>query len=283
MQIELNGAKIFFDVVGPQLMPVGDKMKVRPTLLVLHGGPGYDHTTLRPYFDRFANSYQVIYLDHRGCGRSNGAVESWNLDQWADDVAAFCDKLGIERPLVFGQSFGGMVAMHYASRYPKRLSRLILSSTAARFLLDETVAFATKLGGDKAGQVAQDFFTTPTLEGFEQYAEVCLPLYNQTPAEEGAQYRNRAIQRPEVTVHFFSNEMMDMDLRPGIGAITCPTLVLGGAEDPVTPVRCSQEIAAAIGDNARLEIFSGCGHGVHRDEPDRAEKMMRDFLAESGT
>lgn len=279
MQITINGAQIFFDVISPQLLPSGDALADRQTLLVLHGGPGYDHTTLRPYFDRFADVYQVIYLDHRGCGRSTAPQETWHLDQWADDIAAFCAALGIKKPLVFGQSFGGMVAMHYAARHADGPERLILSSTAAQFLLDETVAYATKLGGDRAGNVARDFFTRPTVEGYEVYAEVCLPLYNQNPGEAGAAYRNWAIQRPEVTVHFFANEMMDMDLRRGIAAINCPTLVLGGAEDPVTPVRCSEEIAKAIGENARLEIFPGCGHGAHRDDPDGAETMMRAFLS----
>ena len=279
VQIELDGVNVFFDVVGPQLMPVGDEMVERPTLLILHGGPGFDHSTLRPYFDRFADTHQVVYLDHRGCGRSIAAPESWRLDQWSDDVAAFCNKLGIERPLIFGHSFGGMVAMHTAVRYPKLAAKLILSSTAAQFLLKEAVDVATKLGGERAGQIARDFFSAPTVEGYELYAEVCLPLYNQKTADEGGAFRNRAIQRPEVTVHFFSNEMMDMDLRPDIGDITCPTLVLGGAEDPVTPARCSQEIAKAIGTNARLEIFADCGHGVHRDNPKQAEKVIREFLA----
>ncbi len=280
MQMNVNGAEIFFDVVGAQLMPAGDKLAARPTLLVLHGGPGYDHTTLRPYFDRFADVYQVVYLDHRGCGRSTAPQETWHLDQWADDVETFCAQLGIENPLVFGQSFGGMVAMHYAARHPDHPAKVILSSTAARFLLDETVSVATRLGGDRAGQVARDFFTTPTLSGYDLYAEVCLPLYNRAPAEDGAAYRTWAIQRPEVTVHFFENEMLEMDLRASIAAISCPTLVLGGAEDPVTPARCSEEIAAAVGANARLEIFEGCGHGVHRDKPDEAEQMMRAFLAQ---
>lgn len=277
MQIEVNGVEIFFDVVGPQLQPDGDVLAERKTLLVLHGGPGYDHTTLRPYFDRFADNYQVVYLDHRGCGRSIAQQETWHLNQWADDIAVFCDKLGIQRPLVFGQSFGGMVAMHFAARYPEKLAKLVLSSTAARFLLEETVAYATKLGGPEAGQVAHEFFSKPSLQGYALYSEVCLPLYNQKPAADAA-YRNWAIQRPEVTVHFFKNEMMDMDLRPALAGITCPALVLGGAEDPVTPVQCSKDIAASIGANAQLKVFEGCGHGVHRDEPDCAEQVLRVFL-----
>ena len=63
-----------------------------------------------------------------------------------------------------------------------------------------------------------------------------------------------------------------------IANITCPTLVIGGTIDPVTPPLCSQSIADAIGDNARLQMFEGCGHGPHRDNPEGAEKVMRNFL-----
>lgn len=276
MYLTVNGARLFFDVVGAQVDPsTGAK---RPTLLVLHGGPGYDHSTLRPYFDRFADAAQVVYIDHRGCGRSGGAQDTWVLDGWADDVDAFCTALGIETPLVFGQSFGGMVAMHYAARYPDKLAKLILSSTAARFDLPATVQMARQLGGDRAADVAHRFFSDPSVEGYTEYGEVCLPLYTRNKPTGGTSFSDLAIAKPEVTVHFFRTEMMEMDLRPGLAAISCPTLVLGGAQDPVTPVICSQEIAAAMGPNARLEIVEGCGHGVHRDDPDGAEAMMRGFL-----
>ena len=278
MYIDLDDARLFFDVVGPALKPDGDAMRARPTLIVLHGGPGYDHSTLRPHFDRFSDAMQVIYVDHRGCGRSSGVQDTWTLDRWADDLALFCAKLGIEQPVVFGQSFGGMVAMHYAARHPDGLSKLILSSTAARFLLEETVKMARDLGGERAAQVAHDFFSHPSLECYAEYSEVCLPLYTRSTASEGAGFRNRAIHRPEVAVHFFENEMNTMDLRPGLATVTCPTLVLAGAMDPVTPLRCAEEIAEAMGPNARLEVFADCGHGVHRDDPDGSERVMRDFM-----
>ncbi len=278
MYLELDTARIFFDCVGAKLDAQSDTMAERPTFLVLHGGPGYDHSNLRPYFDRFADMFQVIYIDHRGCGRSGGAQETWFLDQWADDIADFCARLGIEKPLVFGNSFGGMVAMHFAARHPDKLSRVILSSTAARFELEETVKTARRLGGDHPAAVADAFFSDPTLEGYAEYAKVVLPLYTQAQDTTFAAARDRSIHKPEVTVHFFRNEMMEMDLRPELAAITCPALVLGGAEDPVTPALCSRDIADAIGTNAQLEIFESCGHGVFRDDPDRAEKVMRAFL-----
>ncbi len=277
MHIDINGAKLFFDVVGSMLRPEGNTMLECPTMLVLHGGPGFDHSTLRPHFDRYADAYQVIYIDHRANGRSTGDLATCTLDQWADDIADFCSALGIEKPVVFGQSFGGMVAMHYAARHPDGPSKVILSSTAACFLMDETAKMMAHLGGPRAADLAREFFTNPSVEVHEEYARICLPLYSQTPVDD-TDFRSRAISRPEVGVHFFETEMMTMDMRAEIAAITCPTLVMGGALDPVTPPKCSVEIAEAIGANAQLEMFDGCGHGVHRDQPDTADTKMRAFL-----
>ena len=280
MFIDVGSARLFFDVVGESLDVETSNMAQRPTLILLHGGPGYDHSTLRPYFDRYSDTHQLIYLDHRGCGRSTGEKETWHLDQWADDIAIFCSTLSISSPVVFGQSFGGMVAMHYAARHPKGISKLILSSTAAQFRLDETVKMLRKLGGHRAADVAHEFFSNPSKAAYETYGEVCLPLYSNPNLPAAGTFRDRAIERPEVAFHFFSDEMATMDMRAEIANITCPTLVIGGAIDPVTPTICSEAIADAIGDNARLQMLEGCGHGPHRDDPKGAEKIMRHFLAD---
>jgi proline iminopeptidase len=279
MFVDVGSAYLFFDVVGESLNATTPEMVERPTLILLHGGPGYDHSTLRPYFDRYSDTHQLIYLDHRGCGRSTGEKETWYLDQWADDLAVFCSTLGIDSPVVFGQSFGGMVAMHYAARHPAGVSKLILSSTAAQFRLGENMKMMRRLGGEHAAEVARQFFSNPSQTAYDAYAKVCLPLYSNPSAPAASTFRDRAIQRPEVALHFFSDEMARMDMRAEIAAITCPTLVIGGTIDPVTPPVCSQAIAGAIGGNARLEMFEGCGHGPHRDDPEGAEKVMRSFLA----
>ena len=279
MYINIGSARLFFDVVGESLNASTPNMFLRPTLILLHGGPGYDHSTLRPHFDRYSDTCQVIYLDHRGCGRSTGEKETWNLDQWADDIAVFCKTLGINKPIVFGQSFGGMVAMHYAARHPTDISKLVLSSTAARFHLDETVKMMRKVGGDAAAEVAYQFFSNPSQSAYETYGKVCLPLYSNPNSLAASAFRDRAIERPEVALHFFANEMVQMDLRQEISSIRCPTLVIGGTIDPVTPPVCSKEIADSIGDNAYLHMFENCGHGPHRDNPEGAEKVMRSFLS----
>ena len=120
-----DGVRIFFDVEGTSLRPAGERMDEVPTLLLLHGGPGWDHSFFKPLFSRLSNVCQVVYIDHRGNGRSSwDTPDNWHISRWADDVVAFCDALEIRNPIVLGSSFGGTVAMAYAARHPHHPSKL---------------------------------------------------------------------------------------------------------------------------------------------------------------
>jgi proline iminopeptidase len=282
MFVDIGTARIFFDTVGSQHVIAGETLARRPTLIVMHGGPGFDHSTMRPYFDRFADTHHVLYIDHRGNGRSTGEPETWTLAQWGDDVKAICDALGIEKPVVYGNSFGGMVAMSYAARHPSHPAKLILSSTAARIRLDLTAKIMEERGGKQAREIAERFWNTRDDKSYDDYMRVCMPLYNppsDKSAEQAAALR-RAVARPETGKHFSLGEMPKMDLRAGLARVQCLTLVLAGTYDPITPVPCAEEIAYALPrGKAQLEIFEGAGHGVHRDQPREAERLLRAFLA----
>ena len=92
--------------------------------------------------------------------------------------------------------------------------------------------------------------------------------------------RRRAIMRPEVTRFFSLGEMMTMDMRESLAKVQCPALVLAGGYDPITPVSCAREIFEALPKGVgRLEVYEGAGHGIYRDEPERAEKLLREFFA----
>jgi proline iminopeptidase len=284
MFLTVNGARLFFDTVGSSLAIDGHRMARRPALIVLHGGPGFDHSIMRPYFDRFADTHQVIYLDHRGNGRSGGEAPSWTLAQWGDDIKAFCDALGVTAPVVLGLSFGGMVAMAYATRHPEHPARLILSSTAATMNLEATYEMMARLGGEPARAIAERFWTDPTPESAGDYMSVCMPLYNPSQDPSLEQARKRAIMRFEVMFAFIQGEQRSMDLTADLARIACPTLVLAGGLDPITPIACAETIHRALPAGlGRLEVFEAAGHGVHRDEPDRAEATLRAFLNEEAT
>jgi pimeloyl-ACP methyl ester carboxylesterase len=99
MKIPVKGINLFFDTEGASLRTTGNTIREVPTVILLHGGPGADHPIYKPDFTALSDVAQVIFLDHRGTGRSDdGPPELWTLAQWADDLVAFCDALGIVKP-----------------------------------------------------------------------------------------------------------------------------------------------------------------------------------------
>ena len=280
MKVEIEpGVRLWFDVEGLGLVPHGDTMRQRPTILLLHGGPGMDHSNFKPDFSALTDIGQVVYYDHRGQGRSDARTPAeWTLDTWADDVVRLCDALGIAHPVVIGNSFGGMVAMHYAARHPAHPAALVLSSTAARMDIPAMLAMFERLGGSTAADIARAFWTESSARYSRDYLSICGPLYTRSPGNlfDTA----RVVRRQDVTTHFIEGEQRAMDLRGGLARIVCPTLVLAGELDPVCPVSCAREIAAHIpAPHVQLEVFEGCGHGVFRDDLERAFKVLSAFVA----
>lgn len=279
-----DGQRIFFDVVGEKLAVDGPRMREKPTLIVMHGGPGFDHSGLRGDFDGFADIAQVIYIDHRGNGRSVPSDSAtWTLARWGDDVREFCDALGIEKPIVFGQSFGGMVAQAYATRHPGHPRALILSSTAARMDFDASLDLFEAKGGTEARAVAERFWGSGQDSEFDIYMRVCMPLYNTTVRADGADSRARAIMRREVYRHFSlpDREIRRMDFRAALKVIAVPTLILAGAEDPITPPHLARDMLTCIKEGvARLRVYDRCGHGAFRDQPDVVLSDIRRFIVE---
>ena len=267
MHVFINGVRLFFDVEGAKLVPDGPAMREKPTLLLLHGGPGFDHSIYKPAYSALADIAQIIYLDHRGNGRSEeGARESWNLAQWGDDVRAFCDALGVVDPIVLGASFGGMVALAYATRHPDHPSGLVLISTEAAggTHRDRRVALFERFGGAEVGALARRRFLEVQGQGdraaLDAWRRLAMPLYTRTPRDPDM--ARRAINRSEV-LHWFTRpggESHAFNMFPDLGRIQCPTLVLGGEDDPMLPIECQADIAAALPPHlVQFERFANCG------------------------
>ncbi|WP_437735697.1 alpha/beta fold hydrolase [Sorangium sp. So ce1335] len=277
MRVQTGDVRLFFDVEGAKLVPEGPAMRERPTVILLHGGPGVDHTEFRSFGPALAEVAQVVYVDHRGCGRSDrSGPERWNLETWADDVRALCDALDIQRPVVLGHSFGGMVAQAYAARYPDHPGKLILSSTTAKLRLDRMLPVFERLGGAEASDVARRFFADP-MPSFHDYIRVCLPLYRQSPPDEGA--LARAVIHLDVGGHFVKGEMQTYDLRADLARVRCPTLVLSGDLDPFATVEDARDLVAALpAELVTSRSFPRAGHAVLDDARDEALAAVREFI-----
>ena len=286
MHVSVNGVRLFFDVEGAKFVPDGPVMREKPVLLMLHGGPGFDHSIYRPAYSALADIAQIVYFDHRGNGRSeDGPQQNWNLAQWGDDVRAFCDALGIVDPIVLGASFGGMVALAYATHHPDHPSRLILISTAAAGdeYLERRVELFERFGGPEVGALARRRLLEerghPDQASVDAWARLVIPHYTRVPRDPDM--ARRAVNRPEV-LHWFTRpggESHSFNFFPDLDRIQCPTLVLGGEDDPMTPIESQIDIAAALPPHlVRFERFANTGHGVVPDAPERGLAVIRDFI-----
>ena len=281
MRIDIGqGVRLFVDVEGLALVPDGPLMRENPTLVCLHGGPGFDHSGFKPAFSGLADIAQIVYYDHRGHGRSDERPSSeWTLDIWADDVVRLCDALGIVKPIVLGQSFGGFVAQRYIARHPGHASKVILSSTSPHMALERKLAMFEKLGGKAAGELARQFWSQPDPQTWAAYWAGCRKLYNRTEPSD-PQAAQRMLVRDEILLHFVAGEKQGLDLLPGLAAAQCPVLVMAGEEDPVCPLADAQDIAAALPPQwAKLVSFPGAGHGAWRDDPQAAFATLREFIS----
>lgn len=279
MRVSIGDVKLFVDVDGPGLVPDGATMRERPTLVMLHGGPGLDHTPFKQqYFSPLTSVAQVVYYDHRGNGRSDrGTPKQWNLDTWADDVVRLCDALGIEQPVVFGGSFGGFVAVNYALRHPGHAAKLILSSTTAHIDLDRSYTMFERLGGAEARMVAEAFWTSATEETFAEYQRVCLPLYTQRAQQP--EVFARMTRNLDVAAHFRRSGEMRFDYRPRLGNIRCPVLVMAGALDPMVTIEDARELAAALPEaTTRFAEFPAAGHMLAFEDPNAVIPLVMEFI-----
>jgi len=278
MHVDVNGARLWFDVEGAGLVPVGREMRQRPTVVLVHGGPGsFDHSYLKPDFTRLAEVAQVVYFDLPGHGRSDwGDPEAWSFELCGDAVRGLCDALGLESPIVYGHSLGGFVAMVYAIRHPGHARALVLQSTFARFDLDRIEEEFTRRGGEEAGRVARLVYAGEGASvADEEWDRTWRLIGSWVPGEDelARTIVNREVNRTG------GDAMRRFDVVGELGVVECPVLVCVGELDAITPVAAAREIHAALpAGNARLEIVEDAGHFTWRDAPDRYWPLLEEFV-----
>jgi proline iminopeptidase len=275
--VDVNGTRLWFDVDGPLVVPDGPRMRERPTVVLIHGGPGsYDHSYFKPHFSPLTAWAQVIYLDLRDHGRSDRhSLADWTFETCGDDVAAFCDTLGIASPVVLGHSMGGFVAMHYAVRHPAQPRALILQSTMARFDLDRIVTAFRAAAGDEVAELARRDYGGDTVSD-DDWARVFAAF---GPCVPDADELARRVQNPALGEHGMAL-MRELDVLGALPNIACPTLVSVGDRDPITPVSASQEIVDALRPGVgELAVIDRAGHFPWLDRPDDYWAQIGAFLS----
>jgi pimeloyl-ACP methyl ester carboxylesterase len=155
-----------------------------------------------------------------------------------------------------------------------------LSSSPARIRRDRIYQAFERVGGKQAREAAERFWENPCPETGAEYERVCWPLYSRSATLADPDVTSRMIFNHKLGLRFFNGEGRTFDLLEDLKRIECPTLLLAGEDDPVTPIEDASDIAVRIpADLLHFVRFANAGHGVFRDDPERALQVIREFVA----
>lgn len=254
-------------------------------LVIMHGGPGADYTTMWS-LRTLADQCRLIFYDHRCNGRSTGAdVSSMTWENLTADADALRQALGFEKWAVLGHSFGGMVALEYALRYPDRLSHLVLMDTCGdiRWAHEKAPQLLAERGfsADKV-ETARRF-----LNGQIEPNEMMSSLMKLSDAYN---YRLSTFKmlkqylfgpyprlRPEALIYCAPNLLEGWTVMDRLGEIKTPTLVMAGRYDFQFPPEHQEQLAAGI-PNSTLVIVDDAGHNPHMEKAAEVVHAIHDFL-----
>ena len=254
-------------------------------LLLMHGGPGLDHSTLSA-LEPLAETFTLIFYDHRCNGRSRAPIESMTWRNLTADADALRRTLGFDQWAVLGQSFGGMVALEYALRYPDSLSRLLLLDTCGDNWWAEHNApeILRKRGYSAAAVQAARRFYSGELKPNEMYRLVRRFVgayyYHLGPLSLPRAFLSgiRIKFRPEAHVFGFRELCAGWTVMDRLHEIRVPALVLAGRHDFLFPPE-HQAILADRLPNAQLEIIERAGHNPHDERSADVLEAIRRFMA----
>jgi proline iminopeptidase len=280
MKAKIRDTELFFDVEGAAIVVEGDRIREKPVAFLLHGGPGADHTSYKPIFSALADRMQLVYIDHRGQGRSaRGLRSTYTLDNNVEDLEALRQYLGLGPIIVIGGSYGGMVAMAYAARYSHSVSHLIAYATAPSYeFLAKAQQTLRDRGTPEQIAIAQKLWdgTFQSNEELKSYFEVLAPVYSYRSIASSPDWSDRILSY-EATNEAFGGFLRTYDIRSELPNIIAPTLVLAGRHDWICAPEFSEEIARLI-PQADLRIFEESGHMLRTDEPQKLLDAIAGFL-----
>src|ERR1700730_2582745 len=269
------GGKLYYEVTGSG---------TETPLVVVNGGPGFDHTYLQiatTAWTSLAQKRRVIFYDQRGVGRSEPlkAGQSCTLGDQIDDLEALRAHLGYEKIDLLGHSWGGFLSMAYAARHPEHIVHLILVDSAAPkwsdtvFLFSqvfpqtterqEALAFADELGDKTASDASIHEYLTMLFYSPEK-RDVFV-------AQMGPGAYNKKVNQA------LNSDIGRFDLNPEIRKFRFPVLVATGRFDmnvaPVVAYKIHQTIAGS-----RFVVFERSGHLPFYEEPEAFDSAVEDFL-----
>ncbi len=247
-------------------------------VIVLHGGPAAGHRYMRPY-SRLATDRQVIFYDQSGCGKSARPADlsHYTVERYVRELDVVRQATAVERPVLLGHSWGGMLALAYATNHADKVGGMVLAGTAARMADYQEAArrWLEAIGPDavKIATTEDNVNGAPTarFSALEQryYQQHLLRLatwpdwFNTVLEEAGGNPVYRHLNGPSEFT--FTGALARFDVTPKLAGLRVPTLITCGEFDEAPPW-LGRKLAAQI-PGARLLAWPGLSHMAHIEAP----------------
>jgi proline iminopeptidase len=269
VQIELSdGVSLFVHEVG-EGFPV----------IVVHGGPGLDHTHMSPWLDSLGDELRLLYVDERGQGRSDRVdPATLSLDAFASDVDLLAAALGLDAFALLGHSFGAIIATRHAIERGTAAGYVISGGgDSSQAMLADVEASLEAMGetGEAIADSWQQEKTVETEEELKQLLDAQMPFHFH--GEVPAGFSNEMVGSPEVLRHFANQGYGDFDFVPELGRISKPTLVIVGEHDRTTTPRAARALHEGIA-GSELAVVPEAGHMSFVEQPEAYIGPVRQFL-----
>jgi pimeloyl-ACP methyl ester carboxylesterase len=263
--VDIDGTAVHYLHTGPTTLPGVPPALDRGALLVLLHAAGSTAGMWRRQLLGLESQHSAIAVDLPGHGRSAGVDGPASVEESAAVVLRVLDALRLRPCVLVGRSMGAAIALVVASRAPQRVRGLVLACSAARFTLsDEVLASARDVA---RGRLPQQFTT-----------ETFSPSTRIDVMREAWTEQVKTDPRVRLTDLLASRTF---DGRPLLPSIRVPTLVVAGADDAITPVAQSKELAAGIA-GAQLEVLAQAGHQAPLEQSERFNELVAGFAERLG-
>ena len=278
-----SGVRIYYKTLGSGV-----------PLLVLHGGPGADHSDFLPALQPLARHCQLVLIDERGSGRSERLKDpkGYTLNHMVKDIECVRKHLQVRQFVVLGHSFGGILAQAYATCHPDRILGLVLAGTgsSARCIDGDFRKLRKRLPArlrarlarlEKAGIFQSDGaykkdYAAASAQALapHMYAKPPRPRYRQ-PFELGMEVlREMWVRRSDFHI---DGNLKGFDFTRALGRVKVPSLVVIGDRDLVSTA--TADISRASLPRATLVVMAECGHMMYIDQTVRFNRLLEEFLS----
>jgi proline iminopeptidase len=249
-------------------------------LIVLHGGPGLDHSMFRPYIDPLGDEFRLLYVDERGQGRSERVdPTTLSLEVFAHDVDLLAEALELDGFALLGHSFGAIIATYHATELGTAAAYVISGGGDASEALDADVEASLEALGNGRETIAASWEAEKTVETEEQLKQL---LRDQMPfhfhGEPPPGYAEETVGSPEVLRYFANIDYGAFDYRPKLSSVRKPTLIVVGEHDRTTTPRAARVLHEGI-PNSELVVIPDAGHMSFVEKSEPYLTAVRRFLS----